>query len=104
MPTLAKSVEIGGFTIDPPKHVELDAEFDKILNLRKSTVLISFGTVVQSADMPDSFKSVVFIFTLLIQFFVGKASLKCSQTCQKRHSFGNMKLKMKHLRKGFLRM
>ena len=56
MPTLPKSVEIGGFTIDPPKNVKLDEDFDKILNLRKSTVLISFGTVVQSADMPDRFK------------------------------------------------
>lgn len=55
-PTLTKSVEIGGFTIDPPKNVQLDEEYDTILNLRKSTVLISFGTVVQSADMPDSFK------------------------------------------------
>lgn len=56
MPTLAKSVEIGGFTIDPPKNVKLEEEFDSILNLRKSTVLISFGTVVQSADMPEKFK------------------------------------------------
>ncbi|KAF1749842.1 hypothetical protein GCK72_016387 [Caenorhabditis remanei] len=66
MPTLPKSVEIGGFTIDPPKNVKLDEDFDKILNLRKSTVLISFGTVVQSADMPDRFKDgLVKMFTNL---------------------------------------
>lgn len=57
MPTLEKSVEIGGFTIDPPHDLSLNEEFDKLLDLRKSTVLISFGTVVQSADMPENFKS-----------------------------------------------
>lgn len=56
MPTLEKSVEIGGFTIDPPHDLSLNEEFDKLLDLRKSTVLISFGTVVQSADMPENFK------------------------------------------------
>lgn len=56
MPCLEKSVEIGGFTIDSPKNVELDEEYDRILNLRNSTVLASFGTVVLSSDMPDKFK------------------------------------------------
>ncbi|CAI2354374.1 unnamed protein product [Caenorhabditis sp. 36 PRJEB53466] len=57
MPTLAKSVEIGGFTVDPPKSVQLDEEFDRILKLRTFNVLVSFGTVVQSADMPEKSKT-----------------------------------------------
>lgn len=55
-PSLPKHIHVGGFTIDPPKNLKLDEEYDKILGVRKSTVLISFGTVIQSADMPDSFK------------------------------------------------
>lgn len=55
-PSLPKHVHIGGFTIDPPKNLKLEEEYNKILSLRKSTVLISFGTVIQSADMPESFK------------------------------------------------
>uniref|UniRef100_A0A1I7T4K7 glucuronosyltransferase n=1 Tax=Caenorhabditis tropicalis TaxID=1561998 RepID=A0A1I7T4K7_9PELO len=56
-PFIPKHIRIGGFTIDPPKNLKLDDDYDKILSLRKSTVLISFGTVIQSADMPDSFKN-----------------------------------------------
>ncbi|EFP07055.1 CRE-UGT-1 protein [Caenorhabditis remanei] len=55
-PFVPKHIRIGGFTIDPPKNLKLDDDYEKILGLRKSTVLISFGTVIQSADMPDSFK------------------------------------------------
>ncbi|ULT87474.1 hypothetical protein L3Y34_006951 [Caenorhabditis briggsae] len=55
-PVIPKHIRIGGFTIDPPKSLKLGEEFEKILCLRKSTVLISFGTVIQSADMPESFK------------------------------------------------
>uniref|UniRef100_A0A8R1HPP6 UDP-glucuronosyltransferase n=1 Tax=Caenorhabditis japonica TaxID=281687 RepID=A0A8R1HPP6_CAEJA len=55
-PSLPKHIHIGGFTIDPPKSLKLDEEYDRILSLRQSTVLISFGTVIQSADMPDNFK------------------------------------------------
>ncbi|ULT86022.1 hypothetical protein L3Y34_006010 [Caenorhabditis briggsae] len=56
MPRLEKSVEIGRFTIEDSKSEKVDGEYDEILNLRNSTVLISFGTVVLSSDMPDSFK------------------------------------------------
>ncbi|CAL2045118.1 unnamed protein product [Caenorhabditis brenneri] len=55
-PFVPKHIRIGGFTIDPPKNLKLDDDYDKVLSLRKSTVLISFGTVIQSADMPDGFK------------------------------------------------
>ena len=55
-PFVPKHIRIGGFTIDPPKNLNLDEDYETILGLRKSTVLISFGTVIQSADMPYSFK------------------------------------------------
>lgn len=65
-PSLPKHVHIGGFTIDPPKNLKLEEEYNKILSLRKSTVLISFGTVIQSADMPESFKDgIIKMFHLL---------------------------------------
>ncbi|PIC22536.1 hypothetical protein B9Z55_016553 [Caenorhabditis nigoni] len=57
MPRLEKSVEIGGFTIGDSKSDKIDEEYDEILNLRNSTVLISFGTVVLSSDMPSNFKN-----------------------------------------------
>uniref|UniRef100_A0A8R1DQB0 glucuronosyltransferase n=1 Tax=Caenorhabditis japonica TaxID=281687 RepID=A0A8R1DQB0_CAEJA len=55
-PTISKVVQVGGCTIDPPKSTKLDEEFDRTLSLRKATVLVSFGTVIQSSDMPKSFK------------------------------------------------
>ncbi|CAL2042770.1 unnamed protein product [Caenorhabditis brenneri] len=57
MPILEKSVEIGGITIEPATSEKVDEEFDRILNLRNSTVLMSFGTVVLSVDMPERFKN-----------------------------------------------
>ncbi|CAI2354375.1 unnamed protein product [Caenorhabditis sp. 36 PRJEB53466] len=56
-PSLPKHIHVGGFTIEPPKNLKLDEDYEKILALRESTVLISFGTVVQSADMPPVFKN-----------------------------------------------
>ncbi|CAJ0603300.1 unnamed protein product [Cylicocyclus nassatus] len=49
-PTLNKVIHIGGIGVHEPKP--LDKEWDKILNLRKSTVLISFGSVAPSVSMP----------------------------------------------------
>lgn len=56
MPILEKSVEIGGITIEATRE-KVDEEYDRILNLRNSTVLMSFGTVVLSVDMPERFKN-----------------------------------------------
>ncbi|CAI2358065.1 unnamed protein product [Caenorhabditis sp. 36 PRJEB53466] len=48
---------MGGFTIDPLNSLNLDEDYNNVLKLRESTVLISFGSVIQSADMPLSFKN-----------------------------------------------
>nr|pir hypothetical protein T19H12.11 - Caenorhabditis elegans [Caenorhabditis elegans] len=53
-------VHIGGITIDLEKikHAdELPEEYEKILQERESTVLISFGSVIRSYEMPDNFKA-----------------------------------------------
>ncbi|PIO70592.1 hypothetical protein TELCIR_07552 [Teladorsagia circumcincta] len=56
-PTLHKVVDIGGLGVHKPKP--LSEEWDRVLNLRKQTVLISFGTVAQSRYMPESMKKAI---------------------------------------------
>ncbi|CCD62608.1 glucuronosyltransferase [Caenorhabditis elegans] len=60
VPTTATIVHIGGFTMDleKMKHVDpLPDKYAKILEERESTVLISFGSVIRSYQMPDNFKA-----------------------------------------------
>uniref|UniRef100_A0A0N4VUQ7 UDP-glucuronosyltransferase n=1 Tax=Haemonchus placei TaxID=6290 RepID=A0A0N4VUQ7_HAEPC len=56
-PTLRKIIDIGGIGVHEPKP--LDEEWNRILNLRKQTILISFGTVAQSKFMPESMKKAI---------------------------------------------
>ncbi|CAI2327538.1 unnamed protein product [Caenorhabditis sp. 36 PRJEB53466] len=56
IPKIEKSVEIGGFTVESDENAVLNEEYEAILNLRNATVLISFGTMIRSSDMPDYFK------------------------------------------------
>ncbi|EGT55999.1 hypothetical protein CAEBREN_00182 [Caenorhabditis brenneri] len=56
-PTFDKIIPIGGFTVKMnQKALNLNEEFDKILNIRKRNVLISFGSASKSKDMPDDYK------------------------------------------------
>ncbi|ULT86594.1 hypothetical protein L3Y34_006357 [Caenorhabditis briggsae] len=60
VPTTATIVHVGGITMDlkQMKHVgKLPEEYVPILNERESTVLISFGSVIRSFQMPDNFKA-----------------------------------------------
>ncbi|KAK5982156.1 UDP-glucoronosyl and UDP-glucosyl transferase [Trichostrongylus colubriformis] len=56
-PTLRKVVSIGGLGVTRPKP--LSDDWDRILNLREQTVLISFGTVALSKNMPESMKQAI---------------------------------------------
>ncbi|PIO68948.1 glycosyltransferase family 28 protein [Teladorsagia circumcincta] len=56
-PTLNKVVDIGGLGVHKPKP--LSKEWDRILNLRERTVLISFGSVAKSKLMPDTMKRAI---------------------------------------------
>ncbi|PIC26045.1 hypothetical protein B9Z55_018747 [Caenorhabditis nigoni] len=59
IPTIPKVVPIGGITVD---HDDWNAndnhseELDQLLNERKHTVFISFGSMVRSVDMPAEYK------------------------------------------------
>lgn len=60
VPTTAVIVHAGGMTIDlkKMKHVgKLPEEYEPILNEREFTVLISFGSVIRSFQMPENFKA-----------------------------------------------
>ncbi|CAO4376709.1 unnamed protein product [Caenorhabditis nigoni] len=61
VPTTATIVHVGGITMDlkQMKHVgkQLPEEYVSILNERESTVLISFGSVIRSFQMPENFKA-----------------------------------------------
>ncbi|CZR14554.1 glucuronosyltransferase [Caenorhabditis elegans] len=60
-PTLTKTVEIGGITVDlnQLKSQQLDSKWSDILNLREKTMLVSFGSVFFSKDMPLENKKVI---------------------------------------------
>ncbi|ULT90489.1 hypothetical protein L3Y34_008669 [Caenorhabditis briggsae] len=53
-PTLTKTVEIGGISVDLNRlrSEKLDGKWSNILNQRKKTILVSFGSVMFSKDMP----------------------------------------------------
>ncbi|EFP06786.1 hypothetical protein CRE_11246 [Caenorhabditis remanei] len=53
-PTIEKNVQIGGISVDVEKlrSQKVNEEWDAILNLREKTVLVSFGSVMLSKDMP----------------------------------------------------
>ncbi|EGT39455.1 hypothetical protein CAEBREN_32328 [Caenorhabditis brenneri] len=53
-PTIEKNVQIGGISvdIDKLKNEKVNEEWNEILNLRSKTVLVSFGSVMLSKDMP----------------------------------------------------
>ncbi|CEF64931.1 UDP-glucuronosyl/UDP-glucosyltransferase family-containing protein [Strongyloides ratti] len=53
-PKTPKMIEISGIGIPDPK--QLDEYWDKILSLRKYTVLISFGSFARSVEMPIAMK------------------------------------------------
>ncbi|KHJ93637.1 glycosyltransferase family 28 protein [Oesophagostomum dentatum] len=56
-PTLHKVVDIGGIGVPKPKPLE--EKWNKILNLRSRTVLISFGSMVKSKAMPYEYKTAI---------------------------------------------
>ncbi|EFP00309.1 hypothetical protein CRE_18601 [Caenorhabditis remanei] len=60
VPTTATIVHAGGITIDLKKLRNvgpLPEEYEQILQERDSTILISFGSVIRSYQMPDNFKA-----------------------------------------------
>ncbi|CAJ0594202.1 unnamed protein product [Cylicocyclus nassatus] len=67
-PTLHKTVMIGGFVVTramKKKHT-LPKEYDTLLRAYKHTILISFGSVVRSVDMPANIKQTLLrVFALL---------------------------------------
>ncbi|EGT43686.1 hypothetical protein CAEBREN_32784 [Caenorhabditis brenneri] len=59
VPTTAPVVHVGGITMDLEKiknPAPLPEDYEKILQERESTVLISFGSVIRSFQMPENFK------------------------------------------------
>lgn len=53
-PTLSKIIEIGGFAMSKAKP--LDEEWNQVMSKKKHTILISFGSVAQSYEMPLKMK------------------------------------------------
>lgn len=59
VPTTATIVQVGGMTVDLKKMknvAKLSEEYETILAERDYAVLISFGSVIRSFQMPDNFK------------------------------------------------
>ncbi|EGT36967.1 hypothetical protein CAEBREN_29025 [Caenorhabditis brenneri] len=60
-PTITKSVLIGGITVNVTemKQEKLPVEYETILGKQERTVLISFGSIMLSKDMPESYKKTI---------------------------------------------
>ncbi|CAJ0603735.1 unnamed protein product [Cylicocyclus nassatus] len=56
-PTLNKVVDIGGIGVHEAKPLEKN--WNDVMNLRSRTILISFGSVLRSASMPEAYKQSV---------------------------------------------
>lgn len=56
IPTIAKVIPIGGYTMDYKQVPPVSKDLDTILNLRSSTVFISYGTMISAKYMPDEYK------------------------------------------------
>lgn len=60
IPTTSTIVHVGGMTMDLEKMKNVAAlpeEYQKILEEREATVLLSFGSVIRSYEMPEAFKA-----------------------------------------------
>ncbi|KAK5973649.1 UDP-glucoronosyl and UDP-glucosyl transferase [Trichostrongylus colubriformis] len=56
-PMLQKTIPIGGIAVAlDPKNNVLSKDWDSILGLRNTTVLVSFGSMAKSMSMPDEYK------------------------------------------------
>ncbi|CAO4379656.1 unnamed protein product [Caenorhabditis nigoni] len=60
-PTLTKTIAIGGISVNVTQMrlEKLSSEYDQILSLRKKNVLISFGSMLRSCEMPDEYKNII---------------------------------------------
>ncbi|EYC32809.1 hypothetical protein Y032_0002g1105 [Ancylostoma ceylanicum] len=56
-PTIHKAIDIGGIAVSlDAKKNKLPQNIDEILNIRKTNVVISFGSIVKSCYMPEDYK------------------------------------------------
>ncbi|CAB3406343.1 unnamed protein product [Caenorhabditis bovis] len=55
--TLPKTVFIGGMQVIPNGAANLTKEWDELLSRRDTNILISFGSMTRSSEMPDEFKN-----------------------------------------------
>ncbi|EGT43733.1 CBN-UGT-4 protein [Caenorhabditis brenneri] len=56
VPTIPKVIPIGGFDMEETVDSSLPEEYEELLNKRPMTVFVSFGSMVKSKFMPDSYK------------------------------------------------
>ncbi|GMT12221.1 hypothetical protein PFISCL1PPCAC_3518, partial [Pristionchus fissidentatus] len=57
-PSSARVIDIGGIVVSG-KHQPLDEEWSAILDLRPTTIFISFGTVAKAYLMPEQYKKTI---------------------------------------------
>ncbi|CAA98274.2 glucuronosyltransferase [Caenorhabditis elegans] len=60
-PTLTKTIEIGGISVNATlmRLEKLPEEYNTILNLKQQNVLISFGSMLRSSEMPVEYKDTI---------------------------------------------